>query len=102
MQSKYSQIAKAKVPKKGSAREAMTLELLSKFTSKLRSVNETQTEEPSSKKLKVDDDNDEDIVGDDWLGHTLKFENDDPILVSSIHMHLFLSRNLGYLHSKIV
>lgn len=84
-QSKYSQIAKSKVPKKGSAREAMTLELLSKFTSKLRSVNESQGEEASSKKLKVDDDNDDDIAGDDWLGHTLKFENDDPILVSNFY-----------------
>jgi len=59
----------------------MTLALLNKFTSKLRSVNESQSEEPDAKKSRTENDNDDDIVGDDWLGHTLKFENDDPILV---------------------
>ena len=79
-----------KVPKKGSAREEMTLALLNKFTSKLRSVPEeiideeisgTKTAAASSlDKLRTDSDDEADLEGDSWLGHRLTFAAEKAIL----------------------
>ncbi len=76
--------SKGKIPKKGSAREEMTLALLNKFTSKLRSVpeeeiDETATTSTDNAEKKADDD-DEEIAGDSWLGHKLTFAAENAIL----------------------
>ena len=75
--------SKSKVPKKGSAREEMTLALLSKFTNKLRSVPEENVDEANDDKPKTDAvsaDADEELEGDSWLGHKLTFEAERAIL----------------------
>jgi len=77
--------SKGKIPKKGSAREEMTLALLNKFTSKLRSVpeeeiDETATTSTDNAEKKADDDDDEEIAGDSWLGHKLTFAAENAIL----------------------
>ncbi|CAD7082273.1 unnamed protein product [Hermetia illucens] len=68
---KYAHLKKT-VPKKGSAREEFTLQLLSKFRNKLDSLKEKTTE-----KNEEDDDKmiEEDIKTDDWLSHKLNFED---------------------------
>ena len=79
--------SKAKVPKKGSAREEMTLALLSKFTNKLRSVPEEKVDGDDPQKEKQDGtgaaadvDDDGELEGDSWLGHKLTFEAERAIL----------------------
>ena len=78
--------SKAKLPKKGSAREEMTLALLSKFTNKLRSVPEEKLEGdaqegPAAADVDVDGGGDDDeLEGDSWLGHKLTFEAERAIL----------------------
>jgi peptidyl-prolyl cis-trans isomerase SDCCAG10 len=82
-----------KVAKKGSAREEMTLALLSKFTSKLRSVPEevidesleTKSAEAAAatstiNKLRTDSDDEDELAGDSWLGHRLTFAAEKAIL----------------------
>ena len=80
-----------KVAKKGSAREEMTLALLNKFTSKLRSVPEEIIDETSGTKtaaaaatsldkLRTDSDDEADLAGDSWLGHRLTFAAEKAIL----------------------
>lgn len=89
-QEKYSHLKKD-LPKKGSLREQHTLALLSKFKSKLEKVKETQSTEDDDSELTVEtkkvelvrdiaSDNEDDIAGDDWLSHTLRFENKAPVL----------------------
>lgn len=89
-QQKYSHLKKD-LPKKGSIREQHTLALLSKFKSKLEKVKETRTteeeeaDESQSEKKKtsvreITSDTEDDIVGDDWLSHTLRFEDKAPVL----------------------
>ncbi|KAG4076626.1 hypothetical protein HA402_001913 [Bradysia odoriphaga] len=77
-QRKYSHLQKD-MPKKGALREQQTLALLSKFKAKLEKAKEKEEEadgESSSKRIRaVNDNNDDDIVGDDWLSHTLQFEH---------------------------
>jgi len=73
---------KTKIPKKGSAREEMTLALLNKFTNKLRSVPEEEIDETKAleEEPKQNDDDEEDLAGDGWLGHKLTFEAERAIL----------------------
>lgn len=66
--------------KKGATRQDFTLELLSKFKSKLNSVieqkQEGEGEEEGVKITKKDD-----VLNEDgWLGHTLKFEENGAVL----------------------
>lgn len=81
-QEKYRKM-KEKLPKKGAAREDFTLQLLAKFKTKLHAIKEkTEAEgEPSAeKKTEGDDNDDENLNSDDWLGHTLRFEEKGPLL----------------------
>merc|ERR1712203_1076130 len=55
------------IPKQKASREEQTLALLAKFKQKLSGI-------------KYDDDEDEEIVGDDWMKNSLVFENDAPVL----------------------
>lgn len=76
---KYEKL-KTKIPKKGPSREDFTLSLLSKFRSKLDAIKQKREEEE-----KAEDEVDETVVekeiqGDDWLCHTLRFQDDAPIL----------------------
>ncbi len=81
-QEKYA--SKKTVPKKGSAREAMTMALLSKFKSKLENVktDEPPTASESSSADKRNDDEEEEELNssDNWMANTLKFESNDPVL----------------------
>ncbi|RVE53597.1 hypothetical protein evm_001738 [Chilo suppressalis] len=73
-QEKYKQM-KDKIPKKGAARESFTLNLLAKFKNKLHAIKEkVQTEGEKEA------DNDEAINTDEWLGHTLRFEEKGAVL----------------------
>ncbi len=90
-QKEYASKSKG-VPKKGAAREDMTLQLLAKFKQKLHHVKYDDGEEKeegggqavkSEEKEKVeagDDDEDEDLAGDGWMRKSLKFESSDPVL----------------------
>lgn len=61
-------------------REKFTLELLKKFKSKLENVK-SQTSNSSSDAIKnIKDNNDDDIEGDDWLSHTLSFQEPGAVL----------------------
>ncbi|TMW51859.1 hypothetical protein DOY81_003055 [Sarcophaga bullata] len=77
---KYEQL-KMKIPKKGPSRENFTLSLLSKFRSKLDAIKQKR-EEDNENNLERNDDAavEQEIQGDDWLCHTLRFQNDTPIL----------------------
>lgn len=92
-QKKYSHL-KSDVPKKGAQREQQTLELLKRFKSKLQQVKQSgdtdddDDEEHDRKKAapsvvavrEITSDNEDDIAGDSWLGHTLRFEEKAPVL----------------------
>ncbi|KAL0859130.1 hypothetical protein ABMA27_010964 [Loxostege sticticalis] len=73
-QEKYKKM-KEKMPKKGADRENFTLQLLAKFKNKLHAIKEKAATEPPPEK-----EDDEDINTDDWLGHTLKFEEKGAVL----------------------
>lgn len=92
-QKKYSHLKKSKdVPKKGSQREQQTLELLQRFKSKLQKVKQIansddsadESEKPSLSVVgsvrEITSDNEDDIAGDSWLGHTLRFKEKAPVL----------------------
>ncbi|XP_017475491.1 PREDICTED: peptidyl-prolyl cis-trans isomerase CWC27 homolog [Rhagoletis zephyria] len=76
---KYSSL-KSKIPKKGASREDFTLSLLSKFRNKLDALKQKQAESNESKELVDDVIVEKEIQGDDWLAHTLKFDEAAPIL----------------------
>ena len=86
-QSKYAS-KKTSVPKKGSKREDMTLQLLSKFKQKLHTVKSDETEEEEQPKRasasapddEMDEDEEADLAGDGWMRKSLKFESNDPVL----------------------
>lgn len=83
-QKKYLHL-KETIPKKSAKREQLTLELLTKFRNKLEKIKEEKSDEVStsqtqSTKTKLDLDNDDDIKGDDWLSHTLRFGENESIL----------------------
>ncbi|XP_046975018.1 spliceosome-associated protein CWC27 homolog isoform X2 [Vanessa cardui] len=70
-QEKYKKM-KEKIPKKGAAREDFTLKLLAKFKTKLHAIKE-KNQGDGSKPEEVGDE--DDINTDNWLGHTLRFED---------------------------
>lgn len=89
-QKKYSHL-KSEVPKKGTLREQQTLELLNRFKSKLQKVKQIadsdysadESEKPpptGSAVREITSDNEDDIAGDSWLGHTLRFKEKAPVL----------------------
>lgn len=78
---KYEKL-KTKIPKKGSKdREDFTLSLLSKFRSKLDALKQKKETDQEEIVEKVDETVvEQEIKGDDWLCHTLKFQDEAPIL----------------------
>lgn len=86
-QEKYSHLKKD-LPKKGAVREQHTLALLAKFRAKLEKVKDAQNEDEETTTVPVErkpvreitSDNEDDIVGDEWLSHTLRFEEKAPVL----------------------
>lgn len=76
---KYEKL-KTKIPKKGASREDFTLSLLKKFRSKLDAIKQKHDEDENAED-KIDDTVvEKEIQGDDWLCHTLRFQDDAPIL----------------------
>ncbi|XP_059062506.1 spliceosome-associated protein CWC27 homolog isoform X2 [Achroia grisella] len=73
-QDKYRKM-KEKIPKKGAARESFTLDLLAKFKNKLHAIKEKVQTEGESEEVK-----DDDVNTDEWLGHTLRFEDKGAVL----------------------
>ncbi|CAF4833658.1 unnamed protein product [Pieris macdunnoughi] len=71
-QDKYKKI-KETVPKKGAAREDFTLKLLAKFKNKLHAIKEKGPVPEEST-------NDEDVNTDEWMSHTLRFEEKGAVL----------------------
>lgn len=80
-QKKYAQ--KAKAPKKGSDREALTMKLLEKFKSKLHNVKEDDEDKAAKdlkSKEKEKEGDDDDFDGDEWMKKELKFVEENPVL----------------------
>ncbi|VVD04932.1 unnamed protein product [Leptidea sinapis] len=73
-QEKYRKM-KEQLPKKGAAREDFTLQLLSKFKDKLHAIKEK-----SQAAEDMDEEKDDDVNNDNWLGHTLRFEEKGAVL----------------------
>merc|ERR1711909_132344 len=71
-QKKYKE--KLPVVKKKESREEETLKMLAKFKQKLSGLK------VDDEKEKVEDEDDEELVGDDWMKNTLRFESNDPVL----------------------
>jgi len=74
-QKKYKE--KEPISKKGSGREEQTLAILAKFKKKLAGIRD---DDEDNMPYKGDDQNDEEIVGDNWMKNTLRFEANDPVL----------------------
>ncbi|XP_034838704.1 spliceosome-associated protein CWC27 homolog isoform X3 [Maniola hyperantus] len=72
-QEKYKKM-KEKIPKKGAARESFTLELLAKFKTKLHAIKEKAQGETETQ------DDEDNINTDEWMGHTLRFEDKGAVL----------------------
>merc|ERR1719468_954006 len=86
-QKKYKEKTKDNLPKKKASREDATLAMLAKFKQKLEKIqdDEEPDEEPdeeSSKKEDADTEDDEEIVGDNWMKKSsgLRFEDNAPVL----------------------
>merc|ERR1712228_140072 len=78
-QKKYKEKTKDNLPKKKASREDATLAMLAKFKQKLEKI---QDDEESSKKEDADTEDDEEIVGDNWMKKSsgLRFEDNAPVL----------------------
>lgn len=87
---KYNHLKKD-LPKKGSSRENFTLELLAKFKTKLYDAKEKVAEEGSSTTTtstatgtptpaNKPSTEDADVLDENWLGHELHFECNNPVL----------------------
>merc|ERR1719486_952846 len=78
------------IPKQKASREEQTLALLAKFKQKLSGIkyddddeakkSETKDVKKADEKTEADEEEDEEIVGDDWMKNSLVFENDAPVL----------------------
>ena len=82
------------MPKKGSKREDMTLQLLSKFKQKLHTVKSDEAEEEQPKRAsasapddEMDEDEEADLAGDGWMRKSLKFESNDPVLAKGPYQY---------------
>ncbi|XP_026667108.1 uncharacterized protein LOC108622199 [Ceratina calcarata] len=79
-QKKYKEV-KSKLPKKGKTREDFTMELLSKFKSKLHNAKETvKDRSPSPPRVNDDKDEDFDPSDESWMVHSLRCEEKAPVL----------------------
>lgn len=80
-QEKYKK-AKAQLPlKKGKEREDFTMQLLNKFKDKLQNAKEAEDSTASSDKKETPQNNEDDDPQDEsWLTHSLKCEDDTPVL----------------------
>lgn len=82
---KYSHLKKD-LPKKGASRESFTLDLLAKFKTKLYDAKEkvqSSSEQGGSKSTAppaVAADDDSEPIDENWLGHELHFESNNPVL----------------------
>ncbi|KAH8363929.1 hypothetical protein KR084_000620 [Drosophila pseudotakahashii] len=82
IESKEKYTAKVKLQPKGQSREAFTLSLLSKFRTKLDNLKQKSTSDDGEPEPKDLDDRsvEQEIIGDDWLSHTLNFNSTAPVL----------------------
>ncbi|XP_043647302.1 spliceosome-associated protein CWC27 homolog [Drosophila teissieri] len=82
IESKEKYTAKVKLQPKGQSREAFTLSLLSKFRTKLDNLKQKSSSEDGESEPKDIDDRavEQEIIGDDWLSHTLNFNSTAPVL----------------------
>lgn len=82
IETKEKYTAKTKSKLKGQVRESFTLELLSKFKSKLDNLKyKSSTENVDAEPSGLDDSVvEKEIKGDDWLAHTLNFNSNSPVL----------------------
>ncbi|XP_067643740.1 spliceosome-associated protein CWC27 homolog [Eurosta solidaginis] len=76
---KYGSL-KSKIPKKGASREDFTLSLLAKFRQKLDTLKQKQADSNELPETLDDGTIEKEIHSDDWLAHTLKFEEPVPVL----------------------
>lgn len=94
-QRKYADRRQDVPKKKDAAHEQQTLELLARFKSKLNQVSYASSGEenddegadiqrkerkPAEPVRAINSDNEDDIAGDNWLSHTLRFEEKAPVL----------------------
>ncbi|XP_055913512.1 spliceosome-associated protein CWC27 homolog [Eupeodes corollae] len=68
-----------KLPKKGPTREQFTLDLLKKFRNKLETLKQNTDYKDTEESLN-EANVEKEIQGDDWLAHTLRFEQTAPTL----------------------
>ncbi|EDV51465.1 spliceosome-associated protein CWC27 homolog [Drosophila erecta] len=82
IESKEKYTAKVKLQPKGQSREAFTLSLLSKFRTKLDNLKQKSSSDDVESEAKDIDDRvvEQEIIGDDWLSHTLNFNSSTPVL----------------------
>ncbi|XP_017080156.2 spliceosome-associated protein CWC27 homolog [Drosophila eugracilis] len=82
IESKEKYTAKTKLQPKGQSREAFTLSLLSKFRTKLDNLKQKSNSDDCEPEVKDVDDRsvEQEIIGDDWLSHTLNFNSTAPVL----------------------
>uniref|UniRef100_A0A1A9WEA6 Spliceosome-associated protein CWC27 homolog n=1 Tax=Glossina brevipalpis TaxID=37001 RepID=A0A1A9WEA6_9MUSC len=76
---KYENI-KSNLPLKGIGREDFTLNLLTKFRSKLHTLKENSAEDDNKLDTADESTMEKEIQGDDWLRHMLRFQDDAPVL----------------------
>ncbi|XP_037721887.1 spliceosome-associated protein CWC27 homolog [Drosophila subpulchrella] len=82
IESKEKYTAKTKLQPKGQSREAFTLSLLSKFRTKLDNLKQKSSSDDCEPEPRDLDDRsvEQEIIGDDWLSHTLNFNSTAPVL----------------------
>lgn len=82
IESKEKYTAKTKLQPKGQSREAFTLSLLSKFRTKLDNLKQKSNSDDCEPEPRDLDDRsvEQEIIGDDWLSHTLNFNSTAPVL----------------------
>ncbi|XP_017095223.2 spliceosome-associated protein CWC27 homolog [Drosophila bipectinata] len=82
IQFKEKYTAKVKLQPKGQSREEFTLSLLSKFRTKLDNLKQkTGSDEVEPEPQDLDEKAvEQEIIGDDWLSHTLNFNSTAPVL----------------------
>lgn len=76
---KYNHL-KSDLPKKGASREEITLKMLAKFKNKLYDAKEKVASSSTDTKAKPPTGGDSDLPDENWLGHELHFECNNPVL----------------------
>ncbi|XP_050742260.1 spliceosome-associated protein CWC27 homolog isoform X2 [Drosophila biarmipes] len=82
IESKEKYTARTKLQPKGQSREEFTLSLLSKFRTKLDNLKQKSNSDDGEPEPRDLDDRsvEQEIIGDDWLSHTLNFNSTAPVL----------------------